>query len=239
MGSTPSSPMVPHCDPTPGSPSQTQTRTRASFSTLSPPSPSQPSSNGGTNISVSPGEEGDGSIELNDSDEQAAVKLVKVEFYDSRGLKVEQSRYCDDDDIIDIMESMIRFKESKHKNAFVSKVCKSVHFKHLIQKRVLETLSQMFTDYLKSETCDLKVKNKADCEELSKVDWTEIYYGCLNSEREVFSAMSLLVLGKSLEAVSEERHLKQRLTAVIGIAAVSRNQKINLIQRMLGKFDYF
>ena len=86
MGSTPSSRMVPHCDPTPGSPSQTM----FSNTSLSPPTPTQPSPHAGAaNLSLSAAG-GDENFEMNEvcgNDDLIEVRLVKIEFFN--GLKVK------------------------------------------------------------------------------------------------------------------------------------------------------
>ena len=242
MESSPSSPMVRVFEATPGSPSPTPPNPSCLVS-LSPPSPSPPVTRVGFNYSLSSDEESPNTkfsedLGVDDMDKNVtAVKLVKIEFLDENGLKVKQTRYCDDADIINILENIVRIKEPKRKSATVSKVCNSFHFKELIQKKVLQDYSQKFSEYLKSDNCALKTnKLPSDFEELSNIDMAEMFHKCYEHQHDFLSALSVLIFGQSLENITEIRHFKQRLMAVIAITAFSRNQKINLIQKLLGEY---
>ena len=239
MKSSPSSPIVPDCGPTPGSPSPTPPNPSC-LASLSPPSPTPPFL--GVNSSLSSDEESPNTKVTEDLGENlhinvTAVKLVKIEFLDDNGFKVKQTRYCQDANIIEILENLVRFEDPKRKSATVSKVCNSVHFKELVKKKVLQDCSQKFSEYLSSDLCVLKNnKLSPDFEDLSTIDLTEMYDKCLDQQQDFLSALSLLVFGQGLESITENNHLKQRLMAVIGISAFSRNQKINLVQKMFGEY---
>ena len=77
--------------------------------------------------------------------DEAVVKKIKIEFYDSKGVKVRQFRHTNDVDIIDIVASLVRGNEAKHKIATVSKLCESGQFNQFIQKKDLQTFSQTFS----------------------------------------------------------------------------------------------
>ena len=238
--SSPSPVMMPSSNVTPGSPSATPPK--PTQTTPSSPSPS-PVSPHKSEVNSSQNEQAymiDSGSALNIDKDESAVKQIKIEFYDSKGVKVRQSRYTNDVDIIDIVTSLIRGNESKHKIATVSKMCESGQFKQLIQKKVLQTFSQTFSDYLSTDTCPLKNSTMfSEFDNLSEVDLSKIYDQCLGEAKEFVSALCQVCFGVEMENIEEYKNLKQRLMAVIAIAAYSRNQKTNTVQKILGEYFKF
>ena len=159
MESSPSSPLKLNSDPTPGSPSPTPPKPPEA--TPTPPSPSPCSlqeSEVITGRTDSPDGFDVGLALAEEPGEEATVKQIKVEFYDSKGVKVRQSRYVSDSGVIDIVSNLVRVNDTNNKNATVSKLCESAQFKQLIQKSVLKNCSQTFSHYISLEICPLKNK---------------------------------------------------------------------------------
>ena len=106
--SSPSPPMLPSSNETPGSPSATPPKPTQT----TPSSPSQsPVSAHKSEVNSSQNEQAD-TIDfgpaLDIDKDEAVVKQIKIEFYDSKGVKVRQSRYTNDLDIIDIVASLVK-----------------------------------------------------------------------------------------------------------------------------------
>ena len=235
MDQSPSSPLMPMGDLTPGSPSPTPPN--YSQVSPSPPSPTPPHPVQHSELSdsclVSSMTEG-GSLMTGRGNH---VVQIKVEFLDSTGEKVGQSRFCSDSDIIDITSSLMRANEAKYKQMAVSKFCKSMKFKHSIEESVLSHFSQQFSDYISSDICPLKnEKLLTDIEDMNEVNFDSIFDQCIDEENNLMNAICLLCFGVVLEDLQHKKHLKQRLMSIISIAAFSRSQKTNVVQKLLGEY---
>jgi hypothetical protein len=234
MDMSPSPSLEPIPGSTPGSPSPAQPApTQAS---LSPPSPTPPSALN-SEFNWSQDDETDTVVDCGKLCNEAIVQKIKVEFYDANGEKVCQSRFCKDSDIIDIVRSLSRANEPKFRGQTVSKFCKSDKFKHLIEDMVLKTLSDKFARFIASDGCPLKNFNLlSEFEDLTKIDFENIFEQCLDEQKELISAICSLCFGVSIENLGDKKHLKQRLVAVIAISSFSRNQKTNNVQKILGEY---
>ena len=69
------------------------------------------------------------------------IVKVKVDFLDADGNKVDQTRYSEDPEIVEVMCSLIRSNVPKYKKTTVTKVCKSSLFKTEVQNCILHKLS--------------------------------------------------------------------------------------------------
>ena len=219
---------------TPGSPSPTPPA--VSQINPSPTSPTPPSPLDSQPINLGH-EEQNFNILPDSLINEAFVKEIKIEFYDDNGTRIRQTRFSQDIEIIDIVSSLIRAKEPQKNAATVSKLCESDLFKRPLQKQVLQNFSQAFSEYVSSEKCPLNNKYLfMDFEDLMNVDLTKIIDECLSEANEVFSAVCFLCFGVDLNNIQDHKHVKQRLTAVLSIAAFSRNQKTNTVQKILGEY---
>ena len=234
---TPSSPLGGDKEMTPGSPSpmppnptQTSISPMSSPTNLSPSFPAASDVNSNWIKNFHPWMD-------SSPDNKATVKQIKIEFLDENGSTVCQSRYTKDSDVITIIRSLVRSHEPTFRNETVNKLCKSPTFKHIIQNHVLNEFSKRFSRFLSSESCPLTCDGLLSAfEDLSKVDFERIFQRCLEEDKEMVSAFCCLCFGVSLENISERKHLKQRLVAVIAISAFSRSQKTNVIQKVLGEY---
>ena len=239
---SPSSPLRPNQGPTPGSPSPIPNKAThpqsSSLSMSSPPTQHSPS--------TSSFPEGQGELSQNwyTEDSEAlgvgSVKQIKIEFYDDNGLKVCQSRYSKDSSIINIVRSLIRSNEPTYRNETVGKFCKTPAFKPIIQDHILRNLSDQFSSLISSERCPLICdQTYSASEELLNVDFENIFQQCLERDMELVNSICVLCFGLPLASLSDKKHLKQRLMAVIAISTFTRNQKANLTQKILGEYFKF
>ena len=79
----------------------------------------------------------------------------------------------------------------------------------------------------------------SDLEELLSVDLDDIFTSVIHACPEFVNQLSVLCFSKSLEEVlagENNKFEKQRLFAIINISAFTRNQKINIFQKLLGNF---
>ena len=167
---------------------------------------------------------------------------VKIEFLNSEGIRVEQSRSSFDPQLISIFQSMIRSGNHEgHKKSSVSKLLDSSLFQEEIQNQVIFQLSANFSNFLSSPDCSLKYQDifNNDLEELMRMDLNELFTSVISSCPEFVNLLSVLCFDKSLKEVLEgenNKFEKQRLFTIINIAAFTRNQKINVFQKLLGNF---
>ena len=131
----------------------------------------------------------------------------------------------------------MRAGEQKYKKLTVSKFCRSVKFKHLIEEQVLYGFSKHFSDFISSDICPLKNKELlANLKDLSEVSFDRIFNQCITDERDLLNAICVLCFGVGSESLESKKFLKQRLMSVTAIAAFSRNQKVNVVQKLLGEY---
>ena len=207
MDQSPSPPLVPLGDSTPGSPSPTQPT--CYLVSPSPPSPTPPFAQDSENFDI---------IDLGPVDvteggkDHPPVKQIKVEFLDSNGEQVCQSRFCTDSDLIDILGNLVRAGEQKYKKLTVSKFCRSVKFKHLIEEQVLYGFSKHFSDFISSDICPLKNKELlANLKDLSEVSFDRIFNQCITDERDLLNAICVLCFGVGLESLESKEVSKAKI----------------------------
>ena len=101
------------------------------------------------------------------------ISQVKLEFLNSEGIKVAQSRSTFDPQMISILQSMIRSaSDVGYKKASVSKLLNSIAFQEEIQNQVILQLSGNFSNFLATPDCSLKNQDlfSNDLEELLRMD---------------------------------------------------------------------
>ena len=173
--------------------------------------------------------------------EPVKVFQVKVEFQDRFGNNVTQTRYSDNEEIVNILGSLVRSNDQHFMKSTVKKMCNSTMFQSELQDNVLQNLSKQFSTFLSSEQCPLKNdKIFNSVKDFSELNLNEVLFQCFTRSPELVDAFSILCFGKAKfeEVVNlpDSKYIKQRLLAVLSISAISRNQRINLYQRVLGEF---
>ena len=169
------------------------------------------------------------------------VFQVKVEFQDRFGNNVTQTRYSDNKEIVNILCSLVRSNDQHFMKSTVKKMCNSTMFQSELQDNVLQNLSKQFSTFLSSEQCPLKNdKIFNSVKDFSELNLNEVLFQCATCSPELVDAFSILCFGKAKfeEVVNlpDSKYIKQRLLAVLSISAISRNQRINLYQRIVGEF---
>ena len=172
---------------------------------------------------------------------QNKVFRVRVEFLDDAGNNVAQTRYSEDREIVDILGSLIRSSEQHFKKFAVKKMCNSDLLQKDIQKTILHKLSADFSKFLSSDGCPLKDdKLFNSLTDFSKLDLNSVLLNCHSFSRELVNAFSILCFGKEsfeeIVTLPDSKHIKQRLLAIMSISAISRSQRVNLYQRIIGEY---
>jgi hypothetical protein len=173
--------------------------------------------------------------------EHNKVTRVRIEFLDDAGNNVAQTRYSDDREIVDILSSLIRSREPHLKMLAVKKMCNSDLLQKDIQKNILHKLSEDFSKFLSSDECPLKNdKLFNSLADFSKLDLNSVLLSCHSFSCELVDALSILCFGKEsfeeIVSLPDSKHIKQRLLAIMSISAISRSQRVNLYQRIIGEY---
>ena len=84
------------------------------------------------------------------------VTQVRIEFLDETGNNVAQTRYSDDQEIVNILCSLVRSNDQQFMKSTVQKMCNSNLFQTELQNNILHKLSKDFSKFLSSELCPLK-----------------------------------------------------------------------------------
>ena len=157
-------------------------------------------------------------------------------------MKVAQSRTTFQSELISILHSMIRSgTDDGHKKSTVTKLTNSSLFQLEIQNQIVSQLSDNFSNFLTSPDCSLKCQDifSNDLEELFGLDLDDTLTSVILACPEYVNHLSVLCFNKTLKEVlngENKKFEKQRLFTIINIAAFTRNQKINIFQKLLGNF---
>ena len=120
--STPSSPLVPSPGLTPYSSSTTPpapTQTTWSPPSPTPPSPTESFLHPSHQATVAP-------VDVNlQVKSGSVVQKIKIEFFDSTGRKIRQTRYSENIEIIDIISTLVRGSEAGKNQSTITKFCDS------------------------------------------------------------------------------------------------------------------
>ena len=77
-------------------------------------------------------------------------------------------------------------------------------------------------------------------QDFSELDMNKILLDCYHESKDVVDALAMLCFGKAnFEEVlnsPDSKLARQRLLAILSISAITRNQKVNLYQRIIGEF---
>ena len=172
---------------------------------------------------------------------KAVCCKIKIDFLDSEGNRIKLSS-CSDSEVISIVSSMVKSNSVDFCKSTVNKICESDLFKDLIEERVLQKLSNQFQTFISKEECPLRVGNfLAHPELLADIDYGNLLSECFNECPNLVNALSMICLGcsngyRSIVEDSNKKHQKQRLLALMAIGAFTRNQKVNLYQKVIGEF---
>ena len=167
-------------------------------------------------------------------DDTTIVHRIKIEFFNSSGDIIAQSRYCDDLDLIAIISDLVRANEEKYRKLAVSKLANSSRFNDPLFNHLIMNRSSDFTRSIASGDSPLQ---SVDSEEkVEDVDLENVWNLCLDFHGSFLSALSMLCFGFTLDEITNKKHLKQRLLSVLVISAFSRNQRVNKVQKILGSY---
>ena len=235
--------MSPSCEfemsesPTPATPN-----TPASFTPVTPtppnatPTPPLPVSNVLSEVNLSDNQDSflkDCSIGVSE------CVSIRIDFMDEDGKKVSQSRYTDNSEIIKIVKSLIvsDCDNSKFRNAAAASIAGSELLKSSIQQQVLRNISQEFSEFLNSDECPLKDMSLFQkLTNLEEFDFELVLEKCMNLAPSLVKTLGTVCFGAGNVMKENSKYRKQRLLTIIGIAAFTRNQSYNVIQKILGEF---
>ena len=171
----------------------------------------------------------------------AKIVQVKVEFLDENGHNVSQTRYSDNEEIVSILCALVRSNDPNYMKSTVKKMCSSKMFESELQNNILHKLSNNFSKLLTNEHCPLKNDEIFNSmKEFCEIDLDKVLLECFTCSPDLLNALSILCFGKdSFNEVIQlpgSKYMKQRLLAVLSISAISRNQRVNLYQRIVGEY---
>ena len=167
--------------------------------------------------------------------EANVVHQVKVEFLNSNGESVAQTRFCDDVDTISIISDLVRANDDKYRKQAVSKLSSCDKYKNLLWARLLKNFSDEFSNAIISEECPLN-SNETERKIEDTANLENIWSLCTSNHKNILSSLSMMCLGYSVEDLQSKKHLKQRLLSILAISAFSRNQTVNIVQKILGSY---
>ena len=171
--------------------------------------------------------------------EKRKVSRIRVEFLDTDGKRIENSRYSSNEDIVEVVSSIVRGEELNYRNAAVTKLCESKLFGNEIHRFITNKISKQVESFIASSDCPLRNPNLlSNFEEISEFDFKKILDKCkLGGEGGFISSIAKVCLGVEVNSESQDqRYTSQRLLAILAISVFSRSQKVNVIQRVLGEF---
>ena len=172
-------------------------------------------------------------------EEKLKVSTIKVEFLDSEGVKIDQTRYSKHPEIVELVSFLVRATYTNYRNAVVSKLCESTLFKDDIHGYVINRISKQFDSFIASDDCPLRNPNlMSEIEHLSEFDFGVAYNKCKDVGGDLMTSLSQICFGVDLESLDGGRtkYFNQRLLAILAISAFSRSQKVNVLQKLLGEF---
>ena len=165
---------------------------------------------------------------------------IRLEFLDSEGNKVSQSRYTDNVEIIKIMKALILSETPKFRNSAAVNIASSDLLQANIKHHVLQNISREFSEFLARDECPLKdISLFKSSESLAEIDIGNIFEKCRMVAGSLLQSLSVLCFG--VEEVDKtltenSKYEKQRLLAILAISAITRNRNFNVIQKILGDF---
>ena len=165
---------------------------------------------------------------------------IRLDFLDSDGNKVSQTRYTDNLEIIKIMKSLILSEHPKFRNSAAANIANSDLLQTKIRRQVLLNISREFSEFLSCDECPLRDMSLfQDAESLAKIDVGSILEKCTSVGSNLLQSLSVVCFGR--EDMDEmltknSKCEKQRLLAILAISAITRNRQFNVIQKILGEF---
>ena len=141
------------------------------------------------------------------------------------------AKFSSDCDLIGIIHSLMQSSDPKYKKSAIKKLFKSEQFGPDIQEDVVHNLSRSFTHFLSSPTCPLRSQDFfSNKDKIDTLDLSSLLGKCKMSCPQVVTAIGQVLLGVGKD------HDSTRLLTLLTIGAVSQNQKINLVPKLLGEF---
>ena len=161
---------------------------------------------------------------------------IKVEFLGVDGRKAFQTRYTENSKIIKIVKSLMNADSSnvKLKNAAATNIVKSDLLEANIKQQVLQGVSNEFSEFLSHDECPLKDANLfTELNSLEEFDFGSLMEKCKEIAPNVVENISTICFGKE---GSKSKYLQQRILAILAISAITRNQRLNSVQKILGEY---
>ena len=161
---------------------------------------------------------------------------IKVEFRGADGNKVSQTRYTENSEVIKIIKSLMSAESNnpKFKNAAATNIVKSELLKANIKQQVLRDVSDEFSEFLSHEKCPLKDANLfKELNNLDEFDFGSVLVKCKEIAPNVVENISTVCFGSE---GTKSRYLQQRILAVLAISSITRNQRYNAVQKILGEY---
>ena len=230
--------------PTPTPPTPTPPASSPTPPTPTPPPynpPSQKMLLTGTEPEVIPSQSLD--TFLNSDVKMAGVSecsQIRLDFLDSGGNKVSQTRYTDNLEIIKIMKSLVKSENPQYRNSAAVNIVSSDLLQTNIKQQVLLNISREFSEFLACDECPLKdLSLFKNVENMGRIDVENILEKCSRMAGGLLQSLSVVCFG--VEDMDEmlttnSKHEKQRLLAILAISAITRNRSVNVIQKILGEF---
>ena len=167
------------------------------------------------------------------------VSRIRIDFLDSNGDKIENSRYSSHPEVIEITSSLIRSTEFNYRSAAVSKLCQSELMGREIKEHVVNKLSKQLAVFIDSDDCPLRNPDlMKEFDQLSEFDFEKVFDDCKTKSDGLMNSLCVMCFGVDMETENDmsRKYIKQRLLAIVAISAFSRCQRVNILQRVLGEF---
>ena len=136
------SPLTGNSSPVFSSPSYPGEKNVGNFSQVSLSSLSSSAKSAGISSSIANFDEFQTSDELAFVRRKPNVVIIKIEFLHSERVNIEQTRYIDSPEMIDIVSDLVRSKSENFRKAVVSKLCESELLKTDIHDYIINRLSK-------------------------------------------------------------------------------------------------
>ena len=167
------------------------------------------------------------------------VSRIRVEFLDCDGIKIQQTRYSNNPEIIDIVSNVVRSTESNYLSAAVSKLCESELFKHEVHEQVIKNISKQLQTFIASDDCPLRNPNlMSEIDQFSEFEFEDVFLKCMELGGDFLRSLCKICFG--VDRINEDGHtqkyLRQRLLTILAISTFSRSRKVNVLQKILGEF---
>ena len=155
---------------------------------------------------------------------------IKVEFYDSSGLKI-CARFSSDLEMVNLIGSMLQSADPNYRSSAVQKIVKSERFGTQIQDAVVTKLSKLFSSFLGSQDCPLKSQDFfSNTDKIESFDLDHLLEQCCQRCPRLVAAVNQILFGTVRE------YNKKRLLTVLMISGFTQNQRINLVPKLMGEF---